>query len=110
MKGKYAFLSLLIPDELKEEYKSLSRNNMQDAANALQWHIYNGICENLQTEVRIFNTLPIGSFPQYYKKPFIKRSKFKTFYCDNNINIGFCNIKFLRKLFLASKVFKELNA
>ena len=54
MKGKYAFLSLLIPDELKEEYKSLSRNNMQDAANALQWHIYNGICENLQTEVRIF--------------------------------------------------------
>lgn len=109
MKGKYAFLSLLIPDELKEEYKSLSRNNMQDAANALQWHIYNGICENLQTEVRIFNTLPIGSFPQYYKKPFIKRSKFKTFYCDNNINIGFCNIKFLRKLFLASKVFKELN-
>lgn len=105
----YAFLSVLIPEVMKDEVASLSCNNMSEAANALQWHLYNGLCENLNTEITLLNILPIGSYPQYYKKVFIKKSLFTTPYCLENINIGFCNIKLLRKYLQPKKVYSALN-
>lgn len=106
---KYAFLSTLIPDDLQKEVAKLSSNNMQDAANALQWHIYNGLCKNLNEKVELINILPIGSYPQYYKKAFIKESIFKTSYSENNLNVGFCNIKFLRKFIQPLKIYRALD-
>ncbi len=105
----YAFLTTLIPYELDSIVRSLSKNNMQDAANALEWHIYNGLSKNLNTEIKIFNVLPIGSFPQYYKKPFVKKSLFDADFSKSNINIGFCNIKLIRKYHQPIKIFKELD-
>ena len=67
---KYAFLTTLIPAQMAEEVRQKSTHNMQDAANALQWNIYNGLCSNIDERITIFNVLPIGSFPQYYKDPF----------------------------------------
>jgi len=109
MNREYAFLSYLIPHSLKEDVYTFSKNNMQEAANALGWHIYNGLCQNLNAKIRIFNVLPIGSYPQYYKKPFIKKADFETDYCSDNCSIGFCNIKFIRKYILPFSVFKELD-
>ncbi len=85
-------LTTLIPRELDEEYRARSRNNMQDAANALQWHLYEGLCQNLACEVRLINAMPVGSFPQYYTAPFIKKEKFGG--CGTNV--GFCNVKLIR--------------
>ena len=73
---KYAFLTTLVPKQLEEEVASRSRHNMQDAANALQWHIYDGLCVNYQENIKLFNVLPIGNFPQYYSKAFVKKSLF----------------------------------
>ena len=72
-KMKYAFLTLLVPKQLEHEVAGCSKRNMQDAANALQWHIYDGLCANFEEKIKLFNILPIGSFPQYYKNAFIKR-------------------------------------
>ncbi len=77
---------------------------MQDAANALQWHLYNGLCVNLGKSIPVFNILPVGSFPQYYNRPFIKSYSFD----DEGKNIGYCNVKLIRNNSKAKKIYKEL--
>lgn len=106
---KYAFLTTLIPTELSEEIKNNSSYNMQEAANALEWNLYEGLCENYKQEIRFFNILPIGSFPQYYKKAFIKEQSFSTKNNNRNVNIGFCNIKLIRKYHTPKQIYKCLN-
>lgn len=103
---KYAMLSTLIPKEYEEAFRKESRNNMQDAANALQWNLYEGFCENLGCHMPLFNILPVDSFPQYYPRPFVKKFTFN----DNGINIGFCNIKLIRNFFKPIKTYKVLKA
>ena len=62
----YAFLGKMIPEHMMGQVAEYSKNNMQDAANALQWHLYNGLCQNTNNGIHIINVLPVGSFPQYY--------------------------------------------
>ncbi len=82
---------------------------MQDAANALQWHIYEGFCANISESIRLFNVLPIGSFPQHYAKPFVKKTTFEDARCKDHVNIGFCNVKLLRKWHQPKTVFAQLR-
>lgn len=106
MSNKFLFLSFLIPKD-DEETAILSKGNMQDAASALQWNIIDGIEESSSISLRIINVLPVGSFPQYYARPFVK--KFEFFSAKNkHTNIRFCNIKFLRKVFLPVSIYKEI--
>ena len=110
MKREYAFLSCMIPPYIKDAVYANMKGSMQDAANALQWHIYNGLCQNIKEEIKILNIMPISSFPQYYKEAFIKESTFDTAYNTGNINIGFCNVKFIRdytKSWSAYRVLKK---
>ena len=105
----YAFVSMLIPDGMASELFSASKRNMQDAANALQWHIYNGLCQNLNTNISLINTLPVGSFPQYCTQARIRRSTFATQYGEDNVNIGFLNIKLIRKISQSHKLYAQLK-
>lgn len=105
----YKFLSTLIPRQMYGEVAENSRHNMQDAANALQWHIYEGLCANLKKPVQLINVLPIGSFPQYYKKPFVHTEKFTTENCPDNINAGFCNVKLIRRYIQPHRIYRELK-
>lgn len=108
MISDFLFLTCLVPRQIEDTVRSKSRSNMQDAANALQWHIYEGLCANLKTPPNVINALPIGSFPQYYRDAFVKRGEFS----ENSgriINTGFCNIKLLRKFLLNKSVYKELK-
>lgn len=109
MGSKYAFLSYLIPEQMEQEVFHNSKNNMQAAANALEWHIYNGLCRNLNCEIKIINFLPISNFPQYYKKPYIKTSSFKTDSCNENINLGFCNLVLIRRTSQFYRLVHELE-
>ena len=102
---KYAMLSTLIPIEAESDFKNNSKANMQDAANALQWNLYEGFSKNLGHELPLFNVLPAGSFPQYYKKMLVKRMPFN----KHSINLGFCNIKLIRNYFIKRSVYKELK-
>lgn len=106
---EYAFVGMMIPDEMSEELFKISKRDMQDAANALQWHIYNGLCHNLQSKITLINALPIGSYPQFCERAFIKRSTFDTQYCKENVNIGFCNIKLIRNFSRTKNIQRELK-
>lgn len=106
---KYGFLTMLIPKEQENTVRLCSRHNMQDAANALQWNLFEGFSKNLNADIKIFNVLPVGSFPQYYSKAFVKAGSFQTQYNQNNRNVGFCNVKLLRKYHQSNKIYQELK-
>lgn len=101
---EYAMLSTLIPQQMYDQVIADSKGSMQDAANALQWNLYRGLCENLGRQIPLFNILPVGSYPQYYRKAWIKRSSFG----QRGENIGFCNIKLLRNKVIARNAYKAL--
>jgi len=102
---KYAMASVLIPDEYREAFYKNTKNTMQDAASALQWNIYRGLCENLNEDMPLFNLLPCDSFPQYYKYPFVKGFSFD----KKGQNLGFCNIKLIRGYFRTVALKKALR-
>lgn len=107
---KYAFLTCLIPKHLAQVVQKRSRHSMQDAANALQWNIYEGLCQNLDVPPKLLNVLPVSSFPQYYSRAFIHGQAFHAGNAVVNQNIGFCNIKLLRKYHQPCKIYKALIA
>lgn len=106
---EYVFLSLMIPQQLAAKVKENSTNTMADAANALEHNLMQGFAANLLTAPKIVNVLPIGSYPQYYKKPFIKESTFSLCGRVDHINLGFCNIKLIRNDCIERSVYRYLN-
>ena len=106
---EYIFLSLMVPQEMANEVKRNSSNNMADAANALEHNLMEGFTANLPTPPKVINALPIGSYPQYYKKAFIKKSTFQLCGRSDHENIGFCNIKFIRNYFIERTVYRSLR-
>ena len=102
------FLTMMIPDAMKEEVAQKSSHNMQDAADALEKHIYEGLCANFGFEPHIVNVLPIDSFPQYYKDALIKRTDFALGQRSDHVNLGFCNVKLIRNSFIEQSVYKNL--
>lgn len=102
------FLTTLIPDNMYSQVSEKSTYNMQDASNALQWHIHEGLCANYQQDIEILNVLPVGSFPQYYSDAFIKEEIFSSRTGNNNVNIAFCNVKLIRKYVLPNQIYKAL--
>ena len=106
---KYAFLTGLIPKQMEDEVKRRSTNYMSEAASALQWHIYEGLSENIPEKITLLNTLPVGSFPQYYSKPFIKTGTFTDGNGWKHQNIGFCNVRFIRNYNRPNKVYAVLK-
>lgn len=106
---KYGFLTLLIPGEMEKFFFENSKNYMQDAANVLQHNLYEGLLANINENIQIFNILPVGSFPQYFSKAFIRKGDFCCKYGYKHINIGFCNIKLLRIRNKYKNIFRTLN-
>lgn len=102
------FLTMMIPDAMKEEVAQKSSHNMQDAADALEKHIYEGLCANFGFEPHIVNVLPIDSFPQYYKDALIKRTDFALGQRSDHVNLGFCNVKLIRNSLIEQSVYKNL--
>lgn len=102
------FLTMMIPDALKEEVAQKSSHNMQDAADALEKHIYEGLSENLHTEPHVVNILPIDSFPQYYKDAIIKQQLFELGEKQDHVNLGFCNVKLIRNSFIEQSICENL--
>lgn len=102
---EYGMLATLIPEAYAGEFRSMSKNTMQDAANALQQNLYRGLVENLGRSFPVFNILPLSSYPQYCTKAFVPRFPLG----DGGVNIGFCNIRFLRNYSKRRAIYRELR-
>ncbi|MBE6916159.1 MAG: glycosyltransferase [Ruminococcaceae bacterium] len=105
MSVEYGMVSVLIPKEYEDEFRACAKNTMPDAANALQWHLYQGICANLGRNIPLFNLVPCDSFPQHYRRPFIPGFSFN----EKGQNLPFCNVKLIRNYFKTQALKKVLT-
>lgn len=103
------FLSHLIPKEYDEQIELYSKSNMQDAANVLQWHLIDGLNYHLHKKMDVINLMLIGSYPQYYKKAFIRESTFDINSQNSGVNIGFCNLKYIRRYSIEKKLYVKVK-
>lgn len=108
--ANYTFLSSMLPEQLREQVKKRSSRNMSDAADALEAHIFEGLCANLSQTPRIINVLPIGSYPQYYSQPFVSKGFFCAGGRSDHVNVGYCNVKLVRKRSMEHGVYAVLDA
>ncbi len=83
----------LFPEEYRDQIQKDSIGGMQYAADKLQWAIVKGFDSIDGVDVKIANSLYIGSYPKRYKKCKIPTFKFKhSENANGDINIGFCNL------------------
>lgn len=101
----------LFPKEYLDIVQSNSISGIQYAADKLQWSIVKGLDEIDGVNVKIANSIYVGSYPKRYKKMRIPTFYFKhSETAENDINIGFCNLmgyKFFSRYITAKKAIKR---
>lgn len=102
-------LSRLIPKCIDAEVRSNTINFMNDAAVAWQEHMIAGIESNLGYPIKLINFLPIASFPKHYRKPFIRSMEFAHVESAKDVNVGFNNIAYIKRLIQGRNLYKEVK-
>lgn len=104
-----AFLSRVIPLDIKDEVLSKRKDTMSESGESLQWKIIQGLEENLNQPVKLFNYLPVQSFPKSYSEPYIKRRLFS--HCENaqDICLPFLNIQYIKRLVMGKSLYREIR-
>ena len=99
MKLDILFLGKLFPKEFEATIKSKMKTGMQDAANALQWHIIDGLEANDCGQIKILNYLPVDSYPKGYTDSRIERFIFQHTdkYQADDLNVGCTNLTIVKQ-------------
>lgn len=94
------FLGKLFPSEKEAEIKSKMKTGMQDAANALQWNIIDGLDANDCGTIKILDYLPIDSYPRGYTERNIEEYTFQHTdrYQSNDKIVGCTNLTIVKQL------------
>ena len=85
MRYDILFLGRLFPRQLESEIKTKMKTGMQDAANALQWNIIDGLDANDPGTVTILDYLPVDSYPRGYTDRRIEEYRFCHTFCATKL-------------------------
>lgn len=93
------FLGRLFPREAEAEIKAKMKTGMQDAANALQWNIIDGLEANDCGRIKILNYLPVDSYPKGYTDRDIEAFTFQHTdkYQADDLNVGCTNLMIVKQ-------------
>lgn len=97
---KMLFMTNLYPKENEDMIRKKMKFNMYDAANIFQWNIVNGIDKNGFNKMKLYNHIPVDSYPQYFADWLVKGFEFSRNGESKDMNVGFLNIKFLKRIFI----------
>ncbi len=86
----------LFPEEYENTIINDSVSGIQNAANKLQWAIVDGLNQQENVDVRVINSLFIGSFPKRYKKAIIPSFDFSVNGNKCGYNVGFLNLPLIK--------------
>lgn len=105
------FLGKLFPKEKESEIKSKIKTGMQDAANALQWNIIDGLEENDCGRIKILNYLPVNSYPNGFTDKSIPGFVFSHTdkYESVDLNIGCTNRAIIKHILNIYPFKKEIE-
>ena len=102
-------LSHVIPDQIKKEVLSKRKGMMSESGESLQWKIIDGLEANLGYTIRMFNHMPVRSFPDYYPEPYIQRLDFSHKAGAKDINLPYLNVRFIKRLFMGNSLYREIQ-
>lgn len=97
------FESYFFPDSLFSEIKQKSKVALDFAAHNLSKAIYTGM-KNNGVNVRVVNAPNIGSFPSYYKSPFVPGIQI-----NDGVSIRFLNVIFFKRYDIRRRIFRAVN-
>lgn len=97
------FIAKYYPDDLMAEFVKYTKVGLDYAANNLHRALFKGFKDNTQ-EISILNAPILGSFPPYYKKPFVPGFSSKV---DNIKSLSFLNISYIKRWDINRKMEKE---
>ena len=103
------FLGTLVPAHMQSEVYEKNINAAQDAGTAFQYKIIRGLDENMTVPVSICNLLPVSSYPRHYKDAVIRRSEWSHATQAHDINVGFLNFAYIKRLVLSSAYCNQLH-
>lgn len=94
------FLGRLFPKGHEVEIKCKMKTGMQDAANALQWNIIDGMDGNNCGKIKILNYLPVDSYPNGYTDKHIEGFTFQhtNKYNANDLNVACSNLTIVKQI------------
>ena len=101
------FLGLIYSKTEEKILLNDSKTGLQGAANTFQWALINGLKDLLSDDLDVLSSLPVGTFPRYYKKLIIPDTKDSV--VQNYKQMGFVNIPIIKQLGRKSKVISELS-
>ena len=102
------FLGFLFDDEYFKYYKKNIKSGWFQAGNVFQKNIIDGFIENGYKDFKIVNFVPVGSWPNAYRKLFLPSRNWK--YNDIEcFEIGSINIPFLKQKERERKLYKFLK-
>lgn len=105
------FLGKLFPKDIESDIKSKMKSGMQDAANALQWNIIDGLDANGCGTIKILDWLPVNSYPKGYTDKYIHEYVFQhteKYKSDDKV-VGRTNITVLKQFLDYSPIKKEVT-
>ena len=89
------FLGCLFNPDRENEYLQTSKTSLSNAANTFQWNLLDGFYKN-NKDVAILNALPVGTFPNQYKKLWLRSGEWgRDGHC--NYEIGCLNLPFIKQ-------------
>lgn len=105
---KVIFLSSFFPDNLLSEIQKNSKANLDNAGNSLQWHLLKGLSRYLSS-LEVINAPHIGSFPLFYKWPFVSG---EVFLIEQRIivtSLGYLNLAIIKNRIIETYLKKTLK-
>ena len=99
------FVGQYYPDQLLNELKKYSKGGLDFAAHNLHKALFKGFEDN-KVQIDILNYPHLGSFPPYYRKPFVPSC------CDvsNHLNsISYVNISFFKRYDIKRKIYSNIE-
>ena len=97
------FIAKYYPDKLFPEFSKQTKVGLDYAAHNLHKALFQGFRENGQ-KISILNAPILGSFPPYYKKPFVPGLSSKA---DDVRSLSFCNVSYIKRWDINRKMEKE---
>lgn len=112
MKLDILFLGRLFPRDIEADIKAKMKTGMQDAANALQWNIIDGLDANDCGSVKILSYLPIDSYPKGYAdrriEPYVFQHTEK--YRSDDLVVGCTNLTIVKQFANLAPFKKQVKA
>lgn len=95
---KILFLGCLFQQSEEKEILQKSKIGLQNQINAFQWALINGLEHELKNNIDIVNVLPVGTYPKYYSRIFLKTKKWKHQKNANDLEIGSINLPIIKQI------------